>query len=347
MDFLEIAKLRQSCRSYDEARPVEEEKILAVLEAARLAPSACNGQPYHFTVCRGRAAREVAAATMGRGMNKFAVQAPVMIIVSEEPYVKSAALGAKVKNNDYRSMDIGIAAAHLTAQAACLELGTCILGWFDDERIRTICGLEHPVRLVITLGYPSSGDVLREKRRKAMEEIASFVSGTEDVPDDLHIERAKPEDASEVFALYHSLIGMPQGTWSEEYPDRELVEEDVAREKTLVMRDGASRIVAAIAVLDSEDEPEFDDAAPWYPDVKKWSVPARLGVAADMQGRGLAKAMLAASIDAARADGCDGVRFLVAKKNKIAQRAYASFGFDVCGECEMWGDVWLCYQKRL
>ena len=118
MDFLEIASTRQSCRSYEENKPVEQEKLDAVLEAARLAPSACNGQPYHFTVCRGQAAKDVALACRGLGMNKFAVQAPIAIVVSEKPYVKSAAMGARVKGNDYRSIDIGIAVAYLTAEAA-------------------------------------------------------------------------------------------------------------------------------------------------------------------------------------------------------------------------------------
>ena len=155
MDFLEIANARQSCRSYDPCRIVEKEKIQAVLEAARLAPSACNGQPYRFTVCRGDTAREVALLTRGLGgMNKFAVDAPVLIVISEMPYSRTAAAGAKIKNNDYRSMDIGIAAAYLTAEAAAQDLGSCILGWFDDEKIRKICGLTQPVRLVITLGYP-------------------------------------------------------------------------------------------------------------------------------------------------------------------------------------------------
>ena len=72
MDFLTIANHRQSCRSYDENRPVEQEKLDAILEAVRLAPSACNGQPYHLTVCQGDSAKEVAKATMGMGMNKFA-----------------------------------------------------------------------------------------------------------------------------------------------------------------------------------------------------------------------------------------------------------------------------------
>ena len=140
MDFMEIATARQSCRSYDETKMVEREKLDAVLEAARLAPSACNGQPYHLTVLTGEKAKAAAKLTVGpAGMNKFAVQAPVMIVMSEEEYVKSAGLGAKIKNNDYRSMDIGIAAAYLTAQAASLGLGTCILGWFDDKAIREIC----------------------------------------------------------------------------------------------------------------------------------------------------------------------------------------------------------------
>ena len=175
MNFIEIARARQSCRSYDENRPVEQEKLDAILEPAQLSPSACNGQPYHFTVCRGNAAREVAAATMGMGMNKFASQAPVCIVVSEEDYVKSAAVGAKLKKNDYRSIDIGIATAYLTAEAAAQGLSTCILGWLDDEKIRAICHLTHPVRLVITLGYAKEGDKLRSKKRKELSELVTFM----------------------------------------------------------------------------------------------------------------------------------------------------------------------------
>jgi len=175
MNFMEIARARQSCRAYDETRTVEPEKITAMLEAAQIAPSACNGQPYFFTVCRGETAKEVAKATAGLGMNKFAVQAPVLIVVSEMPYVKSAAMGAKVKGNDYRSMDIGIAVAYLTAEATAQGLSTCILGWLDDGKIREICGLQHPVRLVITLGYAKEGEILRSKKRKELSELVSEV----------------------------------------------------------------------------------------------------------------------------------------------------------------------------
>ena len=174
MNFLEIANARQSCRAYDENRPVEDEKLAAILEAARLAPSACNGQPYHFTVCKGESAKEVALACRGMGLNKFAVQAPICIVVSEMPYVKSAAVGAKLKNNDYRSIDIGIATAYLTAEAAAQGLATCILGWFDNDKICKLCDLDQPARLVITLGYAKQGDPLRNKVRKELSELVSY-----------------------------------------------------------------------------------------------------------------------------------------------------------------------------
>ncbi|MBQ7229823.1 MAG: nitroreductase family protein [Oscillospiraceae bacterium] len=176
MDFLEIAKARQSCRSYEENRSVEPEKLQRVLEAARLAPSACNGQPYQLTVCTGEKAKEVALLTRGMGgMNKFAVQAPVCIVISEAAYNRTAALGAKVKGNDYRSIDIGIMTAYLTAEATAQGLSTCILGWLDDEKIRAAIGTNSATRLVITLGYAAEGDKLREKKRKDLGDLVTFL----------------------------------------------------------------------------------------------------------------------------------------------------------------------------
>ena len=125
MNFTEIAENRQSCRSYDPDREIEQEKLDRILESARLSPSACNGQPYAITVCRGGAAQGVAKATQGMGMNKFASDAPVLLVISERPYVATAALGAKVKKNDYRSIDIGIVAAYITAEASAQGLGSC------------------------------------------------------------------------------------------------------------------------------------------------------------------------------------------------------------------------------
>ena len=176
MDFLEIANARQSCRSYDETRAVEHEKLEKILEAVRLSLSACNGQPYTLTVCTGEKAKEVALLTRGMGgMNKFAIQAPVCIVISEAPYNRTAALGARVKGNDYRSIDIGIMTAYLTAEATAQGLSTCILGWLDDEKIRTAIGTDHPTRLVITLGYAKEDEKLRTKKRKELGELVRFV----------------------------------------------------------------------------------------------------------------------------------------------------------------------------
>jgi nitroreductase len=171
MNFTEIAETRQSCRSYDPTREVENEKLDRILNTARLSPSACNGQPYAITVCKGETAKKVAKAVQGMGMNKFATDAPVMIVISEKPYVRTAALGAKVKKNDYRSIDIGILAAYITAEATAQGLGTCILGWFDNDNISKICCLDGTARLVITLGYASTDDKLRVKKRKDIEEL--------------------------------------------------------------------------------------------------------------------------------------------------------------------------------
>ena len=175
MDFIKIAQTRQSCRSYNADKAVENEKITAILESARLAPSACNGQPYHITVCKGEVAKKVTRACQGMGMNKFATDAPVMIVISEMPYVPTAALGSKKTGIDYRSIDIGILAAYITAEATAQGLGTCMLGWLEDKTIREICNLDGAVRMVITLGYASDGDKLRQKKRKDLDELVSII----------------------------------------------------------------------------------------------------------------------------------------------------------------------------
>ena len=146
-----------------------------ILATARLAPSACNGQPYHITVCKGELAKKVAKATQGMGMNKFASEAPILLVISEKPYVATAALGARVKKNDYRSIDIGIVAAYMTAEATAQGLSTCILGWLDDGELRTLCGVEGTVRLVITLGYAKEGDPLRPKKRKDLDDLVKIL----------------------------------------------------------------------------------------------------------------------------------------------------------------------------
>ena len=175
MNFTEIAENRYSCRAYDKSRNVEQEKLDKILYSAGIAPSACNGQPYRITVCRGDSLKKIASAVQGMGLNRFADEAPVMIVISEMPYVKTAALGAKLKNNDYRSIDIGILAAYITAEATAQGLSSCILGWLDSDKIREVCHLDGVVRLVITLGYPSSNVKIRPKIRKSISELVGYI----------------------------------------------------------------------------------------------------------------------------------------------------------------------------
>lgn len=175
MDFCEIASLRQSCRSFDNSRAIDKATLDKIMEIARLAPSACNSQPYFFTVCRGEKKNEVARATMGVGINRFAPDVDTMIVVSEVPYNATAALGAKRKKNDYRSIDIGIVTAYITCAATELGVDSCILGWFDEEKIRSICELDGTVRLVIALGYAKADDKHREKKRKPPCELSKEI----------------------------------------------------------------------------------------------------------------------------------------------------------------------------
>lgn len=171
MNFNEIAAARQSCRSFDKTKPVEVEKLEAIINSARLSPSACNGQPYFLTVCKGEVAKKVAKATMGMGMNKFTADAPVQIVISEMPYTRTAALGSKFKGNDYRSIDIGIVAAYITAEATAQGLDSCILGWLDSDKIKEICDISGTVRLVISIGYQTKDYKLREKKRKDLNDL--------------------------------------------------------------------------------------------------------------------------------------------------------------------------------
>ncbi|MBQ4158328.1 MAG: nitroreductase family protein [Clostridia bacterium] len=174
MDFLSLTQNRQSCRAYNAEKPVEQEKLLSILEAFRLSPSACNAQPYRLTVVKGEKKQAVAKACSGMGMNKFAEDAPVLLVLSEDNYNKTAAIGSKVKGNDYRSIDIGIACATIAYAATEAGLSTCILGWFDDSKIRSLLNLDKPVRLVITLGYADDNDKLRVKKRKDMDALVNF-----------------------------------------------------------------------------------------------------------------------------------------------------------------------------
>ena len=173
--FSQLAAHRQSCRNFDASRTVAREDIDACLMAARLAPSACNSQPWHFTVCTGQKAAEAALCTQSLGMNKFASAAPCFVVFSEEAYNASAAVGSRLKKQDYRCLDIGLAAAHLVLEAEARGLATCLIGWFDEKKLAELTRVESRIRLVAALGYAAPGDVLREKKRKDADELITYL----------------------------------------------------------------------------------------------------------------------------------------------------------------------------
>ena len=170
-DFLSLINSRQSVRGYSN-RPVERDKIERCLEAARLAPSACNAQPWTFVVIEDPGLKhQLAELTANRWLplNHWTRQAPVhVVIVVERPNLTSR-IGAAVKKRDFTWMDVGIAAEHFCLQAAAEGLGTCMLGWFKEAGVRNLLHIpsEKRVGLIITLGYPDNA-VIRPKIRKDM-----------------------------------------------------------------------------------------------------------------------------------------------------------------------------------
>jgi len=178
MNFIELVKTRQSVRRYD-PQPVEKQKLELCLEAARLAPSASNSQPWHFIVVdEPELKNKVAEATFDPVLtfNKFAIQAPVIIVMITRKPGFVTRLASKIKKRDWSLVDTGIAAEHFCLQAAGLGLGTCMLGWFNESKVKKLLNIpkEEFVGLLITLGYPPEGYRLRDKTRKPLAEIISY-----------------------------------------------------------------------------------------------------------------------------------------------------------------------------
>ncbi|NCO24549.1 MAG: NAD(P)H nitroreductase [bacterium] len=177
MNFLDLVKKRQSVRKYLN-KMVEKEKIERCLEAARLAPSASNSQPWEFIVVDDPKLKEaVANETFDRiiSFNRFSLQAPVLILLISERSGLVRKIAEAIKDKPFNLIDIGIAAEHFCLQAAEEGLGTCILGWFKEKEVKKLLNipLAKRVELIITLGYPESVGI-RPKERKAIDEIRSY-----------------------------------------------------------------------------------------------------------------------------------------------------------------------------
>lgn len=177
-DQLEVIQYRQSDRAYL-TTPIEKEKLNRILEAARLAPSACNAQPWKFIVVDDFDLKnKIADCTSSTilGMNHFTKQAPVHIVIVEEKANFTSSAGSLIKNKTFPLIDIGIAAEHICLQATAEGLGTCMIGWFDESKVKKLLNIPKSKRvpLIITVGFPAKET--REKRRKPLNDVVSFNS---------------------------------------------------------------------------------------------------------------------------------------------------------------------------
>lgn len=167
-DFYDLAVARHSCRSF-ENRHVDDELLVRCVNAASLAPSACNSQPWNFVIItKDEVKKELAKLTQEMGLNLWSDYVPAFIVVSEdaEPQLMprvAATYGAK----HFAACDVGIAMAYLLLEAEELGLGTCVIGTYSDEAVKKL--LEIPegdtVRGIIAVGYSTGGEQSRKNRK--------------------------------------------------------------------------------------------------------------------------------------------------------------------------------------
>jgi nitroreductase len=173
-DLLTTMKKRRSVRDYTD-KPVEEEKIRDVVEAARIAPSSCNSQCWRFVVARGETRDEIVKKGLG-GLaipNRWVKTAPVIIVACADLNLLTHKIGARIKGIEYHMLDMGIAIEHLVLRATELGFGTCWIGWFNDREIHRILKIPGGVKIVtlLSLGYPKEALKEHKKQRLATEKM--------------------------------------------------------------------------------------------------------------------------------------------------------------------------------
>lgn len=174
--FLELAHNRQSDRAYLD-KPVEQEKIDRIIEAARLAPSACNAQPWKLVIVQDPVKRYAiadASSTKILAMNHFSKQAPLQFVLIEEPGNFTSKFGSWIKGKHFPEYDLGIVASHICLAAADEGLGSCILGWLNEEKVRKILSVPNKKRvaMVVLVGYTAQPP--RKKVRKPIHQLVSY-----------------------------------------------------------------------------------------------------------------------------------------------------------------------------
>ncbi len=178
MNFLELATKRQSCRNFNPDKIIPKEDIQYALDVARLTPSACNSQPWHFTIVQKTHTNnelfEKVLPHCGMEINKFVLNATGIIILSDASYNATAAIGSIVKKQDFKSNDIGSASTYLTLALQEKGIDNCILGWFNEKPLKQMLNIKGKIHLLVAIGYANEGDKLREKKRKNRDDIISW-----------------------------------------------------------------------------------------------------------------------------------------------------------------------------
>jgi nitroreductase len=180
MALLDLVRHRKSIRDFLDL-PVERGKIMMCLEAARLAPSACNSQPWKFIVVDDKQLKNKLCTAAFSGIysiNSFCEMAPVIVVVVSEKSKFLARIGAMFRGTKYYLIDIGIATEHFVLQAEELGLGTCWIGWFNERAVKPVLNIPSykKVDILIALGYYATAKVRSEHDREPMDKIASFNS---------------------------------------------------------------------------------------------------------------------------------------------------------------------------
>ncbi len=175
-DLEQLYTKRQSCREFSDT-VVPEEVIGEICRVALLAPSAMNAQPWKLVAVMGEKKDELVKALQRLGMNKFASKASAAVCVVASKGNFFTQVGSVFKENEFVRNDLGILTAHLVLAAEAAGVGSCILGWRDEEKLRNLLGLgkEAVVPEVVVLGYPAEGYPVREKKRKPLKDTYQLV----------------------------------------------------------------------------------------------------------------------------------------------------------------------------
>ncbi|MFC1918584.1 nitroreductase family protein [Chloroflexota bacterium] len=180
MALLDLLKHRKSVRDFLD-KPVEREKVMMCLEAARLAPSAGNSQPWKFIVVDDKQLKNKLCNAAFSGIysiNAFCKTAPVIVVVISEKSKFLARIGGMFRGTKYYLIDIGAAVEHFVLQAEDLGLGTCWIGWFNEQAVKSILNVPRSkkIDILIALGYYDREKLGPEHDREPMDIIASFNS---------------------------------------------------------------------------------------------------------------------------------------------------------------------------